>query len=386
MQFEFTTSSHIIFGPESSRQLPQIATNLGRNIFIVTGKSTRRHYSLIDSLHKAGILLTPFVVESEPSIETVSAAIACARSSHCDAVIGIGGGSVIDTAKVVAAMIANDGELLDYLEVIGRGHSLAKPSAPFIALPTTAGTGAEVTRNAVISSPRHKVKVSMRSPNMFPLVAIIDPTLTHSMPPAITASTGFDALTQLIEPFVSNSANPLTDAICREGIKRAARSLERVYCNGNDEQAREDMAIAGLFSGIAQTNAKLGAVHGIAGPIGGMCGAPHGVVCARLLPYVIEVNIIALKERCPKSDKISRYEEIARILTTDSTTEPRHGIEWISQLGFRLKIPPLSVFGVLQTDIPRIAEESMRASSMKGNPITLTSEELTLIIKRAING
>ena len=230
-------------------------------------------------------------------------------------VIGLGGGSAIDTGKAIAALLTNPGDPLDYLEVIGRGQALQQTPLPYIAIPTTAGTGSEVTRNAVLASHEHHVKVSLRSPLMLPRVAIVDPELTYSLPPAITASTGLDALTQLIEPYTCNSPNPMIDAICREGMQRAARSLKRAYQNGSDAAAREDMSIAALFGGMALANAKLGAVHGFAGPLGGLFPAPHGMICARLLPFVVEANVRALQMREPDSPVLKRYDEVAQLLT-----------------------------------------------------------------------
>src|SRR5207245_11298164 len=207
-------------------------------------------------------------------------------------------------------------ELLDYLEVIGQGRALENASTPFIAMPTTAGTGSEVTRNAVLASPRHRVKVSLRSPFLLPKIALVDPELTYDLPPSITASTGLDALTQLIEPYVSSRANPMTDAVCVDGLRRVARSLRVAFEAGrNAAAAREDMAVASLFGGLALANAGLGAVHGFAGPIGGMFPAPHGAVCAALLPDTMEVNLRALRRRAPESETLRRFDEIARILT-----------------------------------------------------------------------
>ncbi len=246
---------------------------------------------------------------------------------EADLVVGMGGGSVIDAAKAIAALLTNPGDPLDYLEVIGRGLPLANACAPMMAIPTTAGTGAEVTRNAVLASPAHRVKVSLRSASMLPDVAIVDPELTLSMPPAVTAATGLDALTQCLEPFVSHLATPLTDGFCREGLARAARSLRRAYHHGSDVAARRDMALASLCGGLALANAKLGAVHGFAGPIGGMFDAPHGAVCARLLPLVMTANVRALEERSPNSPALVRYAEVAKIVTGDADASIADGVD-----------------------------------------------------------
>jgi alcohol dehydrogenase class IV len=273
-------------------------------------------------------------------------------------------------------MLTNPGNLLDYLEVIGKGKALSNPSAPFIAIPTTAGTGAEVTRNAVLASAEHRVKVSLRSALMLPKIALVDPELTYGLPSSITASTGLDALTQLIEPFVSMRANPMMDALCREGLRRVARSL-RVACNnGQEPSAREDMCVASLFGGLALANAGLGAVHGFAGPIGGMFHAPHGAVCAALLPHVMRINIRALREREPGGKALARYDEIARVLTGEPEASADEGVEWVRELIAELKIPRLSAYGITAEHTDELVEKSMQASSMKTNPITLTANEL----------
>jgi alcohol dehydrogenase class IV len=251
-------------------------------------------------------------------------------------VIGLGGGSVLDAAKAIAALMTNGGHPLDYLEVVGRGQALRVPAAAMIAIPTTAGTGTEVTRNAVLGSPEHHVKVSLRSPLMLPRLALVDPELTYDLPPALTASTGLDALTQLLEPFVSHQGNPMTDALCREGLRRAAQALPRVFANGQDRAAREDMALASLFGGLALANAKLGAVHGLAAPIGGMFPAPHGAVCAALLPHVMAINVRALRDRQPDAEALRRYDQAAQLLTGNAAAGRRR---------YPVDQPPLSAVG-----------------------------------------
>jgi alcohol dehydrogenase class IV len=299
-------------------------------------------------------------------------------------VIGLGGGSVIDTGKAIAALVTNPGDVLDYLEVIGKGHPLINSPLPYIAIPTTAGTGSEVTRNAVIEAPEQNVKVSLRSPLMLPRLALVDPELTYDLPPAITASSGLDALTQLIEPFVSIKANPMTDAICREGMYHAARSLQRAYQDGGDNEARQSMSLASLFGGMALANATLGAVHGFAGPLGGMLHAPHGKVCARLLPLVMQANIAALESRQPEHPALSRYAELARILTGEATATALDGVIWTGELVERLGIPGLSDFGLRTTQFPEALEKTMKASSFKGNPIALNENELREILEKAL--
>jgi len=383
MRFEFATATRIIFGPGTIKEIAPLAAELGGCAFVVTGRTAERAKPLLEQLNKKGIEYVTFNVPSEPTTTLVAEGVKLARQSESDLVISIGGGSVLDTGKVIAALLTNSGELEDYLEVVGLGKPLTQAPVPHIAIPTTAGTGAEVTRNAVIAVPEHKVKVSVRGSFMLPRVAVVDPELTHSMPSSLTASTGLDALTQLIEPYVSNKANPLIDGICREGLKRVGCSLRQAYEDGSNSSAREDMALASLFSGLALANAKLGAVHGFAGPLGGMISAPHGVICARFLPYVMQTNVRALQTRTPDSPALAKYDEIARILTGKKTAQADDGVEWVKALCAALELPSLDEFGFKESDFPMVVAKAKKSSSMKGNPIALTDDELMKILKKA---
>jgi alcohol dehydrogenase class IV len=219
---------------------------------------------------------------------------------------------------------------------------------------------------------------------MLPGVALVDPELTHSVPPAVTASTGLDALTQVIEPFVSKGSNALTDLLCRDGIRRAARSLRRAFQHGEDVGARRDMALTSLFGGLALANAKLGAAHGFAGPLGGMFHSPHGALCARLLAPVMRVNIAALRRRDPDNVALSRYAEVAELLTGRPGAQPEDGAAWAAELCQQLDIPRLSAYGVKRDAIPAAVRKAKVSSSMKGNPVALEEEELTEILERSI--
>ena len=384
MRFEFATATRIIFGAGTLREVGPLARELAPRALVITGANPRRAEPLLALLRQPGVDGFAFPVTGEPEIETVQRGVALAKQENCGLVISFGGGSALDAGKAIAAMLTNTGELLDYLEVIGRGQALTKPSAPFIAIPTTAGTGSEVTRNAVLASPEHRVKVSLRSPHMLPKIAVIDPELTYDLPPAITASTGGDALTQLIEPYVSCRANPMTDALCVEGIRRAARSLRAAFTDGRDAAARSDMAVASLFGGLALTNAGLGAVHGFAGPIGGQFPAPHGAVCAALLPHVMEANLRALRRRQPAAPALQRYEEVARLVTGTASATAEAGVEWVRKLVADLRIPSLGHYGLKREHTAELVEKSSHASSMKANPITLTPDELASILERAL--
>lgn len=386
MNFEFATATRIVFGAGKLKEIGGLACEFGRHVLVVTGKNPARAERLLALLKEAsGILsVTTFPVQGEPTLLDVQNGAAIAKAAGCDFVIAIGGGSAIDAGKAIATGLTNDGELLDYLEVIGRGRALTKPSAPFIAVPTTAGAGAEVTRNAVLASPEYKLKVSLRSPLMLPRLALVDPELTYELPPAITASTGLDALTQLIEPYTCCRANPLVDALCVAGIRRVARSLHAAFADGMNASAREDMCVASLFGGMALANAGLGAVHGFAAPIGGMFAAPHGAVCAALLPHVMAANLCALRSRSQDSDALLRYEEVARLVTGDSSMHADDGVRWVSDLVRDLQIPKLREYGVCTGQLGELVEKAAKASSMKANPITLTPGELTEILQAAI--
>lgn len=353
MNFEFTTAARIIFGPGKLKELGALVT--GRVLLVQPKPALPVQVALPECV--------PFSVAGEPTLQVVRDGVALARQERCECVVSLGGGSVIDTGKAIAALMTNGGDPLDYVEVVGKGQALTKPGAPFIAVPTTAGTGAEVTRNAVLFAPEHHVKVSIRGQHLLARVALVDPELTYNLPPAITASTGLDALTQLIEPFVSGRANPLTDGLCREGLQRAARSLRRAYETGAPD-ARADMALASLFGGLALANAGLGAVHGFAAPLGGMYAAPHGALCAALLPAVFAMNARLVPDR-------ARFDEVLR-LTGD-----------LAELGRALGVKPLRELGVRRAEFPVIIAKAAVASSMKGNPVPLTPAQLGEILEQA---
>ena len=385
MHFEFASAARIIFGGGSASQLPQLARDKGRHALLVTDSFQPEAVTrLIDALPSAGLRLTHFPVSGEPTVEVIDQAKAVAVTTGCDLVISIGGGSVIDTGKASAALIPNDGETLDFLEVIGAGRKLAAAPLPFIALPTTAGTGAEVTKNAVLGSKAHRVKVSLRDNRMLADIALVDPQLTHSVPPTVSASTGMDALTQVLEPFVSQLANPLTDCLCTEGLRRAGRSLRRVYAEPNNAAARSDMALTSLLGGLALANAKLGAVHGFAGVLGGMYDAPHGAICAALLPPVMAANMKALKAREPDNIALKRYDYAAQFLLFDRSATATDAMDWISETSRIFDIPGLRAFGLREVDFDEIVEKSSVSSSMKGNPIVLRADELSEILYAAL--
>jgi alcohol dehydrogenase class IV len=382
--FDFQTANRILFGSGTFKELPKIASEFGKRVLLICSSHRKVGAELQNRLEERDIVVATFHVGGEPTLERVMEGVKIARDIDAQFVIGLGGGSVLDTAKAVAALAANPGDIFDYLEVIGKARPLAADPLPVLAVPTTAGTGSEVTRNAVLGVKAEGIKVSLRSPKMLPEVAMVDPLLTVGLPPDLTASTGMDALTQLIEPYVSIRANPMVDLFCEAGIVRAARSLKAAYMNGNNISAREDMAFASLLGGLALANAGLGAVHGCAAVIGGMYDAPHGAVCARLLPFVCDLNYRAITKNDKQSLYHDRYRQIAVWLTNRNDAQPEDGIAWLMRLIADLKIPGLATYGIGSSDIPVIVERAQKASSMKANPIQLTGDQLMDLVNFAL--
>ncbi len=379
MRFEFATATRIIFGEGMAATLPDLARTFGARPFVVTGASGVRARALVSALSAE-----TFAVPGEPTVDLVREGARRAQDAACDVVISIGGGSAIDAGKAIAIVATNRGEPLEFLETVGKGRTITVPPLPFIAVPTTAGTGSEVTRNAVLGSTGHSVKASLRSPLMLPRVAVVDPVLTYGLPPDVTAFTGLDALTQLIEPYVSIRANPLVDAICVDGIPRVAGALRRAYRNGADRDARHDMALASLFGGLALANAGLGVVHGFAAPLGGQWMAPHGALCAALLPHGMAANVAGLRARAPQHPALERYSAIARLLTGRSDASVEDGIDWVRALCVELKIPALRTWGVTEADLPGVVRNAAIASSMQANPLPLAEQELIAVVRAAL--
>jgi alcohol dehydrogenase class IV len=380
MSFEFATASRIIVGPGRAAELPTVLAGLGSRALICTGSRPDSHAGMLAGLRLPATIIT---VGGEPTTESARTAAETAREHNVDVVAAIGGGSVIDLAKAVAMLLGNGGDPLDYLEVIGSGRKITKPAVPLVAVPTTAGTGAEVTANAVLASPAHRVKASLRSALMIPRVAIVDPLLTVSCPPPVTAAIGLDALTQCLEPFVSVRANALTDCLAAAGLRYAGSGLRRAFADGTDVQARTDMALCSLLGGMALANAKLGAVHGLASAVGGAADVPHGAACAALLAPVVEANVRALRSGQPASPALSRYAEAARLLTGDPGAAIEDGIAWIRQTVTQLRISPLREFGLRPEDFGDITAAAMKASSTQGNPVVLTDDEFRAILDAA---
>ncbi len=373
--FSFSTARTIHFGAGRSRDLASLVAPWGKRPFLVTGSDPARHASLAAGL--ADVSCWP--VGAEPTLESVAEAVARARDHRADVVIGVGGGATLDTAKLIAGLAPNPGDTLDYLEVIGRGRSLEVDPLPVVAVPTTAGTGSEVTANGVVASAEHGVKVSLRHPGLLPVVALVDPELTLGCPPAVTASSGLDALTQCLEPFVSPMATPVTDGFCIEGLRRAGRGLRRAYHDGSDLAARTDMSLAATLSGMALANAKLGAVHGLAGVIGGMTGSPHGASCAAVLVATCAANVAALGRLDPQHSALRRYALAGELLGGEPTTEGL--LAWLTDTVAALDVPGLDGLGLAVADHRDVCEKAAASSSMKGNPVVLGVDELMAVLE-----
>lgn len=390
MRLTFRSAGAIVFGRGEFDSIGAIASDLGSRAMVVRGgkhlDASRTISRLETILEQSGLESLFFTVRGEPDVQTVDAGAGEAREARCDLVIGLGGGSAMDAAKAVAGLLTNEGSALDYMEVVGRGQSIERPAAPLVAVPTTAGTGTEVTRNAVITSREHGFKASMRSPLLIPGVALVDPALTDFMPPRITAATGLDALTQLVEAYTTRKANPLTDGIALSGIRLAGRSLRSAW-ESSEPSARDDMALASLMSGLCLANAGLGAVHGFAAPLGAAFPVPHGVACAALLPHVMEANVAALRAQDPSHPVLGRYAHIGAALTGQAGEGGADaGIECAASLVRDLAIPPLSSYGLGREHVPDLVSSARKASSMKGNPVELSGEALTSILEKGIGG
>ena len=387
MPFDFVTSTRIRFGAGTQAEVPDFVRELGaRRLLLVTGRTPERAERLRRALLAADHEMVELAVASEPTVELVRMAAQRAIAQRCEAVVAFGGGSAIDAGKAVAALVTNRGDPRDYLEGIGRGRTLERPSLPVVAVPTTAGTGAEVTRSAVLLTRHERNKINLRSLNLAPTVAIVDPDVVSDAPSALLMANGYAAFSQLIEPFLSSRANPLTDAWAREGMRRSVRSLRRAALEGPDASAREDLALASLLSGLCLTNAGLGAVSAFAAPAGGMLEAPHGAVCAALLAPVMAVNLRALRGRAPNHIALARFVEIAVLLTGRPSADALEAVTWLEALARDLQVPGLARLGLTPADVPGLIERAKHAPNLSSNPIELTNEELAEIADRALAG
>jgi Alcohol dehydrogenase, class IV len=381
MAFSFSTASPIIFGAGTVSRLPELVKSFGKKTFLVIDAHISLESPFISQIEGEIAVFHP---DGEPTVQSVADATELARQNGSEVIVGIGGGSAIDTAKAVGILLPSGGKPLDYLEVVGDGKPLPPNSLPVIAVPTTAGTGAEVTANTPLFSAEHGVKASLRSPAMLPDIALIDPKLTVSCPSTVTASSGLDALTQCLEPFTSCKANELTNILAAEGLKRAGQSLRTAFTDGQNIDARVDMSFCSLLGGMALANAKLGSVHALAAPLGGMLGAPHGMVCAAVLVACTRMNIRALGKRDPNSPALSAYRQAMQLLTGNPKATIEEGIAWLVETVEMLNVSSLGEMGMKQSQIDLAASQALVASSMAGNPIKLELSEVVNIIQESM--
>jgi alcohol dehydrogenase class IV len=381
MNFSFSTANSIHFGDGMAKNLCNFLPKSAKRVLVVTGANPERHQFLINRLTANEIEATLFPVTSEPTTDLISSGLRKARAFQPQVVIGLGGGSAIDTGKAISALLQNSGDLLDYLEVVGKGGPLIHRPLPYMAIPTTAGTGSEVTRNSVIGVPDSGVKVSLRSPYMIPRWAVVDPELTYDLPANIAAYTGMDALIQCLEAYLSRKSNPLSDGIALEGIRHAARSIRKACADQLDPDAKSEMCVASLCGGIALANAGLGAVHGFAGPIGGMINAPHGALCASLLLSALRTNFDIASRRKTGAILVRKLDQVAQIVTGNPSAKGNYAIAWFESLLKDLPLASLSELGFTEAMIPEAVKKSAQSSSMKGNPIDLDNADLREILE-----
>ncbi|WP_292294353.1 iron-containing alcohol dehydrogenase [Marivita sp.] len=376
--FAFATADMIRFGRGAAEQAVPALAALGTRVLLVTGATPARAGWLKDALEAEGVSVTLFSVAREPDVALIEAGIALAREARVAAVISIGGGAVVDAGKAIAALAPATRPMLDHLEVVGKGMPLDVAPLPFAALPTTAGTGAEVTRNAVISVPEAQRKVSLRDPRMLPALAIVDPALTDNCPRGVTLASGLDAITQVIEPYLSSKANPLTDAICRDAIPKGLRAIRRII-EGEDPEARDGLAWVSLCGGLALANAGLGVVHGLAGPLGGLSNAAHGAICGALLPHGLRLNAEAGDDPVLQARIAEVQGWIAQVFggAPGEAFETLHG--WSRDAG----LPGLDAQGITDVARKKAAQDAVSSSSMKANPVALSESQLLDLMERA---
>lgn len=372
--FAIAEPRHIRFGRGEARAaVPDIAA-MGRQVFVVHGRDAGRAEWLRQALTRAGCNVICIACPEEPTLAMLEAALADAKGR--DLVVALGGGAAIDLGKAVAALVPAAGNVLEHLEVVGKGRPLAACPLPFVAIPTTAGTGAEVTKNAVIGVPEHRRKVSLRDGRMIAELAVVDPVLSDGCPSGVTLASGLDAISQVIEPYLCARANPYTDALCRAAIPLGLGALPRLM-RADDPAARDAMAWVSLSGGLALANSGLGAVHGLAGVIGGVTGAAHGAICGALLPHVLRANAEAVSGT-PRRERI---DEVLRWIGKAFGAADGLGAlaNWMHGAG----LPRLSAQGLEPRDHPAVAEAARASSSMRANPASLGAGDLVAILRAA---
>ena len=375
--FNLVTPTEILFGRGHIAQLNDRAAKLGTRALVVHGRNPGRLSAVFESLQSIDIVQA-LSIEKEPDLKTLVAAIDQGKLRGINLVLGIGGGSVMDSAKVLAAMLPAHTDLISHLEVVGSELPLSAKRLPLILVPTTSGTGAEVTRNAVINIPEAQRKVSLRDNQLLPDLALIDPALTDNCPRQVSLYSGLDAVTQVIEPYLSSRSNPFTDMLCVEAIPKGLRALKQLM-DRESEEARDSLAQVSLFGGLALANSGLGVVHGIAGPLGGLCAAPHGAICGALLPAGVAAN----RDNVVEADQIARVDRvidwIAEAFATSRGQALHHFRQWIAQSG----LPGLASIGVTEAHIMSASQAAVGSSSMKANPVVLSTATIEDVMRQS---
>jgi alcohol dehydrogenase len=391
--FSISALPAIVFGDGMRRRLPELAAQYGNNVLLVTGAASfvrlPAWQELLDGLAAHGMRQAHMSVSGEPSPALVDEAAARFRGSDIHVVIGIGGGSVLDAAKAIAGLLRVENSVMDYLEGVGPELPYEGLAVPFLAVPTTAGTGSEATKNAVLSvQGEHGFKKSFRHDTLVARYAVLDPELLATCPAALIAADGMDALTQLLESYLSHKANPFTDALALSGISAVRDSLLPWYYGIGDLAAhRRRMAYAALLSGITLAQVGLGSVHGLASPLGAFFPMPHGVVCGTLVAACTEANLRALRQRASGSPALGKYAELGRLLVQTPGLRDDAAcaalLRVLADWTQRLALPRLAAFGMTPDDIPRVVAHC-RGSSMKTNPVVLSDDELAEILQERL--
>ena len=389
--FDIARLPRIVFGGGRITELPEHIATHGRRALFVLGRHSFRNtptwVKLQQDLRSTGIDWQETTVAGEPSPELVDAEVMAHKDDAIDVVVGLGGGSVLDAAKVIAGLLRPGNLVMDHLEGVGRGVPYGGPAVPLIAVPTTAGTGSEATKNAVLSRRgENGFKKSFRDDQLVARVALVDPELLLSCPPELIAANGMDAFTQLLESYVSTRANPMTDALALSGIEAFRDGFWAVWEQQSDAaESGARLAYASMISGITLAQTGLGSVHGMASPLGAFFPAPHGVVCGTLVAEATETNIRALREREPDNVALQKYADVGRLLSPEPLPDAEAAladlVERLRQWTERLQLPKLSRYGMRPKDLDRVAANS-GGSSMKTNPLVLTADELKAVLQR----
>ncbi len=374
-RFSFMTATEILFGRGVASEAADRIGAFGTRVLLVHGANGERADWLADAL---GEKVVRFSVPGEPDTGIVQNGVDVARAHGADVIVALGGGAVVDAGKAVAALAPGTRVMMDHLEVVGQGLPLETAPLPFVAIPTTSGTGAEVTKNAVIAVPEHARKVSLRDSRMLPNLALVDPGLTDTCSRAVTLASGMDAITQVIEPYLCTRANLITDALCRDAIPRGLAALSQLMLS-EDKAARDDMAIVSLSGGLSLANAGLGAVHGLAGPLGGLSGAPHGAICGALLPHVLAINAGQMTDAGIQS----RVTEIRGWIADTIGGSPEDAFDRLAVWSRKAGLPGLDALGITADHRAAAATAAAASSSMKANPVPLTSDALAEAMEHA---